>query len=256
MSALSARRGSWGIVRGLGGTALALALVGLVFAPLSRLVFPERVQREVMVQAIPFVALFAAVILLFILLVALVARWLHGRVPHRSHQALEYVLIAGILLGIVYLFQPLSIAPYRYGFGLLLASTLAFILWSHVTPRSAAADARLPPYPARARTLAGLLGLATSALILVSLSLSALPSEPYGFRQRQWDSFGAERQAEVALAARADYARIYLPALALYGLLPGLAVFFLSREALTPKPALLPDPLEDADPDDTGPVAV
>jgi hypothetical protein len=250
------RRSYWGIVRGLGGAALVLALVGLAFAPLSRLVFSERLQREVMVQAVPFVMGVAAVILLFIMLVALVARWLHLVIPHRTHRAVEYVLIAGILLGIVYLFQPVHIGPYRYGFGLLLASTLGFILWSHVTPRAARDDLRLPPFALRARLLGGVLGLTAALLVFGMLAVSARPGPPYGLFPRQWSTLPAERQAEVAARAQGEYARLQLPALALYALLPGLVLFFVTREVLTPKPALPPAPPEEAAPDDTGPVAV
>ncbi len=248
------KRSYWGIVRGLGGAALIAALVGLIFIPLSRLLSAD-LQGEVMIQAVPFVALVAAIILLFIMVVALVARWLHLVIPHRTHQAVEHTLIAGILVGIVYLFQPFTIGPYRYGFGLLLAATLLFILWSHVTPRSARDDARLPAFSPRAKTVAAVLGLLTAGLIFAALALSAQPQEPYGLFQRQWTSLSDVRKAEVVSEAQGGYLRIYLPSLALYSLLPGLIALFLSREALTPK-AAEPSPPTEPDPDDTGPVAV
>ena len=50
------------------------------------------------------------------------------------------IIIAGIVLGIVGMFQPWTFAGYRYGFMLLFFSTLAFILWSHVVPKGVHAD--------------------------------------------------------------------------------------------------------------------
>jgi hypothetical protein len=46
------------------------------------------------------------------------------------------VLIALILLGIVGMFQPVEIALYRYGFLLLLFSTIGFIVFSHMSPKA------------------------------------------------------------------------------------------------------------------------
>jgi hypothetical protein len=45
------------------------------------------------------------------------------------------VLIGGIVLGVIGMFQPWLFAAYRFGFILLLVSTLGFILWSHIVPR-------------------------------------------------------------------------------------------------------------------------
>jgi hypothetical protein len=41
-----------------------------------------------------------------------------------------------MLLGTLSMFQPWFLDGFRAGFLLLLGSTLAFILWSHVTPRA------------------------------------------------------------------------------------------------------------------------
>lgn len=59
----------------------------------------------------------------------------------KTYSRVERVLIALILLGIVGMFQPLGIALYRYGFLLLLFSTLGFIIFSHLSPKGEAPDA-------------------------------------------------------------------------------------------------------------------
>lgn len=78
---------------------------------------------------------FVAVVAAFIGLIAYTARTLSGNVPQRVYNAVEGSLIAGILLGVIGMFQPWVQAGYRIGFYILLLSTLTFILWSHITPQ-------------------------------------------------------------------------------------------------------------------------
>ena len=58
-----------------------------------------------------------------------------------TYRLVERVIIALILLGIIGMFQPLSIALYKYGFLTLLLGTISFIIVSHISPkREPAAD--------------------------------------------------------------------------------------------------------------------
>lgn len=67
-----------------------------MFIPVSRVPFSDQLRSEVTIQAIPFVTYFAAIILLFVLMVALTAKWLHLSIPFRTHRAVELTTIAGI----------------------------------------------------------------------------------------------------------------------------------------------------------------
>jgi hypothetical protein len=230
----------WGPIRGLGGSALIVTLVGLLFGPFSRAVLSEEALGDVIVQAIPFVAFFVAIILLFILSVSLLSIRLHVKVPNRTHRAVEFITILGIVAGIVFLFQSWSMTPYRYGFTLLLLSTLSFILWSHIAPRSAKDDASLPAFTRRATTVAVVAGLIVASVLFTGLSRGARPEEPYGMRQRRWDFLNEEQKATIAVTARNDYRRVTLPFLSLYSLLPALAVFFVLRESLTSRDEPVP----------------
>jgi hypothetical protein len=96
----------------------------------------EQLNTNVLLSAIPFILIFASIILAFITLIILVAQLLNGRVSRRLYRIIETAIIAGIVLGILGMFQSWIFDFYRYGFFLLLFSTLAFIIWSHVTPRS------------------------------------------------------------------------------------------------------------------------
>ena len=67
-------------------------------------------------------------------LIVLVASSLNGLVSQRAFRIVTRVIIAGILLGILGMFQPWVMAFYTRGFSVLLIATLSYILWSHVTP--------------------------------------------------------------------------------------------------------------------------
>lgn len=225
----------WGYVRGLGGAAIIAAIIGALFNSAIRPLLSERIRNEVIITAIPFISIFAAILLLFIMSVALLGVRFHATLPSRTHSAIEYTIIASILIGVVALFQSWSIAPYTFGLGLLLFSVLAFILWSHIAPRSKRDDAVLPPFTSRAKTTGVIAGLIVAALVFGSFATSSVPSEPYGVRQRQWNTYSDEKKAEAASAAISAYRTAYLPFFVLYGALPGLVVFFLARELTTPK---------------------
>lgn len=52
-----------------------------------------------------------------------------------TYRWIERLIIAGIVLGMIGMFQWISIAGYNYGFHLLAACTLAFTVFSHLSPR-------------------------------------------------------------------------------------------------------------------------
>ncbi len=113
-----------------------LLVLGFIAGPVVRSRFTEEQRAaNVFLEAIPFLLIFVAIILAFITLIVLAARSLNGRVSQLVYQRIERVVIAGIVLGIIGMFQPWWFVAYRYGFSVLLVSTLAFILWSHIQPK-------------------------------------------------------------------------------------------------------------------------
>ena len=126
---------------GLPIAAVITLILGIAAGPvIDSLATEEQLATNVLLSAIPFVLIFVSIILLFITLIWLVASMLNNRIPERIYRPVEWIIIAGIVLGIVGMFQPWTFAGYRYGFMLLFFSTLAFILWSHVVPKGAHAD--------------------------------------------------------------------------------------------------------------------
>ncbi|MFN2126738.1 MAG: hypothetical protein ACK2TU_02665 [Anaerolineales bacterium] len=117
--------------------AIVVTLVlGLIAGPLiSSTASEEQLAQNVLLNAIPFILIFISIILAFITLIWAVATALNNNISKRIHAIVEWMIIAGIILGILGMFQPWLHAGFKYGFLVLLVSTLGFILWSHVTPK-------------------------------------------------------------------------------------------------------------------------
>ena len=123
---------------GLPIAAVACLVVGLVSGPIiNSLATEEQLGRNVLLSAVPFVFIFISIILAFITVIWLIATALNNNISARVYRIVEYILIGGIVLGIIGMFQPWIFSAFRVGFLVLFFSTLAFILWSHVVPRGA-----------------------------------------------------------------------------------------------------------------------
>jgi hypothetical protein len=85
-------------------------------------------------QPIIFIVGFLIILGLFIAFIRTVSARLSGKIPPGVFEFWERVIIGGIVLGVISMFQPWVFIGYKYGFLLVLFSTLAFIVWSHVTP--------------------------------------------------------------------------------------------------------------------------
>lgn len=213
------------VIQQVGGAAVIVVVVGLIFG-----VITGGEYTSVIVQAIPFVSIFVAIILLFALSIVLVAMRFNGQIPQRTHRPIELTIIGGIISGVVLLFQSWHMIGYAYGFPLLLGATLGFILWSHVIPKSALLSAALPKFTPT-QHIAGLIaGVIVGLVVFGAFFASGQPQEPYGMRQRQWDSLSEEAQAEIAAEAQVDFARVSIPFFAMLGVFPGLIIYFGVRE--------------------------
>ena len=87
-----------------------------------------------MAQAATFIIAFLIILSLFIYFIRRVSRRYSDRIAAASFARIERAIVGGIVLGVVGMFQPWLFVGYKLGFQLLLLSTLAFIVWSHVTP--------------------------------------------------------------------------------------------------------------------------
>ena len=113
----------------------AALLYGLSFLvrPMLDFLVPDlQSSSDVLVIAIPFLMVFVPIILSFMALIVFVSKLLHQRVPERLYKSIEYVFIAGIVLGIISMFQAWTFLLFKPGFFILFGSLLGFMIWSHV----------------------------------------------------------------------------------------------------------------------------
>lgn len=119
---------------------LKLLIAGVVLLGLS---FPARPVLQALVPnlqsstnalllAIPFLLVFVPIILGYMAVIVFVSKVIHQQVPERVYKTIEYVFIAGIVLGIISMFQPWTFLLFKPGFFVLFGSLLGFMLWSHV----------------------------------------------------------------------------------------------------------------------------
>ena len=91
-------------------------------------------------QWVGFFLTLVAIIGGFICFIAFASRLLSGRISERLFGIIEKLLVAGILLGIIGMFQPWVQVLYPAGFLVLFSATWIFTLWGYVTPKSAHAS--------------------------------------------------------------------------------------------------------------------
>ena len=100
-------------------------------------------------QVASFMTIFLSILIAFIFFgVAFPAVNLSGKISPKLYRPVEAILIAGIVLGVVGMFQPWAHILYRIGFHMLFFSVLGFIVWSHITPRGKRQSAHLTGVPA------------------------------------------------------------------------------------------------------------
>jgi hypothetical protein len=121
---------------GLPIAAVILLILGFVAQPVIRsLATEEQMASNVLLSALPFILVFVAIILTYMIIIYMVASVLSHNISPGTSRVIELIFIGGIVVGALGMFQPWTIAFFKPGFLILLVSTLSFILWSHVTPK-------------------------------------------------------------------------------------------------------------------------
>ena len=102
---------------GLPIAAVVLLVLGFVARSAVPSIFgEEQLAGNVLLAAIPFVLIFVAIILAFIIVIWLIASVLNNNVSSRLYRPIEAVIIGGIAVGIFAMMQPWSFVAYRIGF--------------------------------------------------------------------------------------------------------------------------------------------
>jgi len=111
-------------------------ILGLAARPaITALTTEKQRATNVLLSAIPFILIFISILLVYISLISMSASVLNDNISPRIYRIIETVIIAGIVLGILGMFQPWLMIFYKYGFMVLLFSTLGLIWWSHIKPK-------------------------------------------------------------------------------------------------------------------------
>ena len=121
---------------------VVILLLGIFVGPMITNSFSEQqLNKTAILSGISFLMIFIAIILFYAAAIWYLAYRLNGRISSRVFRIIEALLIGGIILGIVGMFQPWFFPAFRYGFYLLLASTIGYIAWSHISPAPPASRA-------------------------------------------------------------------------------------------------------------------
>ena len=83
-----------------------------------------------------FYAIFIPLVVLYALFIWFVGTRLYEKVPQRTFLIGVLILIGGIIGGVVMMFQPFVLEGFKIGFGFVFVSLFAFMVWSHVQPRT------------------------------------------------------------------------------------------------------------------------
>jgi hypothetical protein len=119
---------------------LIISICIVVFLQILSRVLPSMVSPTV-ADIIGFITTFGTILLGGAFFLAFVAANVNGKIPRRVHTIVELVIIFFLVVGIVCMFQPLSIDIYGTGFNVLMYSLLSFMVWSHLIPKQPGQEA-------------------------------------------------------------------------------------------------------------------
>jgi hypothetical protein len=198
----------YGPIKILGGWIIGVLVFGWIFPPISEELLSQGTRDSV-----------------------LVALRYNNQIPYRTYRPIELIIIAGIIVGVVCLFQPWRMVSYEYGFLLLLISTLAFILWSHVVPQNKSAGAKLPSFKPIHHAIGGVLAVIVLAIIAYNLAVDAKPEPPYGYTERQWNrGLREEQRQKIIDDEESTYNNFSIPFFVFLSVFPAGLVYFAARE--------------------------
>lgn len=115
--------------------ALFFLVLGLAVHPITSEPPAKVTATTVLITGIPFLLVFISILLTYIAIIVTLSRYYSGRLPEKRFNPIFYACMAGIVLGIVMMFQAFLRTLYTAGFLILLFSLLTFIAVSHITPR-------------------------------------------------------------------------------------------------------------------------
>ncbi len=118
------------------GVAIVCWVVGYVSGPLiEQATTVQQRTDNTIIGGLSFILIFIGIVIAFIDLIILIATRLNHNVAPGTYNPILNVLIAGIVLGIIGMFQPFAFIFYQIGFFLLFFCLIGFMVWSHIVPK-------------------------------------------------------------------------------------------------------------------------
>ena len=112
-----------------------LVIFGALYGRYLLVLIPVQEQiNNVILTAVPFICYFVAVLLVYIFLINIFSQRLNHRISPKIYQPIFFVIIVGIIAGILMMLQPYTISLFKASFMVVLVSLLMFIFWSHIIP--------------------------------------------------------------------------------------------------------------------------
>ncbi len=113
---------------------LIISIALVIFFQILNRVVPTMVNPTIG-DIVRFITNFASILLGGAFFLAFVAANVNGKIPRNIHSKVELVIIFFLVVGILSMFQPISIEIYGVGFNVLMFALLAFIVWNHLVPK-------------------------------------------------------------------------------------------------------------------------
>ena len=114
---------------------ILLVIFGILYGKYILVSIPVKEQiNNVILTAVPFICYFVAILLVYIFLINLFSQILNHRISPKIYKPLNFLIIAGIIGGILMMLQPFTIILFKSSFMVVLISLLLFIFWSHIIP--------------------------------------------------------------------------------------------------------------------------
>jgi hypothetical protein len=109
--------------------------MGYFYEKVYLVTIPEQTRIDnVIIIAVPFICYFVAILLVYIFLINLFSQILNHKISPKIYKPLNFIIIGGIIGGILLMLQPFTIVLFRISFMVVLVSLLLFIFWSHIIP--------------------------------------------------------------------------------------------------------------------------
>lgn len=116
--------------------AIALWILGALAGPFiqNSTTLQQRADNAIL-GGISFILIFIGIVVAFVDLIIFLATKLNNNVRESVYRPILNILIAGIVLGVIGMFQPFVFELYQIGFVMLFFSLIGFMAWSHLVPK-------------------------------------------------------------------------------------------------------------------------